>query len=315
MVRYSIDPENRLKRFRHIIEGEFRIDKRNNLSYTVKSPSPPSIPQQLKLNGTWSLNKDHDLVITLDKENNQFSGKKITLAGEIISTASDKIEFLVSGKDSKGHTNLYILALSGAWQADKSNRLKFMVFKKHSTADELAFTGTWEISRKNQIIYSYTRAGSRRGTKHKQKLAFKGTWDINTKGRLKYSLGHDPGSGFEFSVSAGRPLSQGMLYELGIAAGTRKKKVTLFGTWKLNKKTGLLFEMPYENGRIETISFGTEYKLDKNRRIELSLKDHLQKDLGIKFKFSRNLAHGEAFIQAIKEGKKIAFQAGAGWRW
>ena len=43
-IRYEIDPHNRLvrrlPRFRKVIDGKFKIDKKNTLIYHVKAPVP-----------------------------------------------------------------------------------------------------------------------------------------------------------------------------------------------------------------------------------------------------------------------------------
>lgn len=318
-IRYEIDPFNRLiiPGFRQIIDGEFKIDKNNALSYVLKAPRSSSTPQQLKLIGSWSLDKNHNLVLTLNKENNQLAGKKITLQGEVIRAKADKIEFLISSKDKNGQAHLYILGLSGTWQADKNNRLKFLVQRKNDTQDELTLSGTWEVDRRNQIVYTYTKTNLKRKVKVKQSLTFKGYWNITDKQRLTYVLNEETGSGFDFKVSFGEPLGRGLRYELGIGANPKKKKIMLFGAWKLNKKIGLVFEMPCEGNRINSISFGATCKLDKDKQLELNLKDSQKNDLGIKLKFSRAFLdnQGEAFIQTLKQGKEIVFSLGAGFRW
>jgi len=318
-IRYSIDPTNRLllPQFRYILDGEFKTDKKNTLTYIVRSPRPPSIPHQLKLSGNWSLDKNHNLVMTLNKENNQLAGQKITLQSEIIRAKADKLEFLISAKDKSGLAHLYILGLSGTWQADKYNRLKFLVQKKNDAHNELMLSGSWEIDKNNQIIYTYTKTGLKTGRKIRQNIAFKGHWDFSKKYRLIYVLNKGTGSGFDFTVSLGRPLGRGLQYEAGVGLKPSKKIITLFGSWKMNEKLGLLFEMPSEEGHINAVRFGANLQLNKNQELELSLKNNLQKDLGIKLKLSKILTEnqGEAFLQAAREGRKITFQAGAGFRW
>lgn len=318
-IRYEIDPLNRLTlpQFRYILDGEFKIDKKNTLTYVVKSPRPPSIPQQLKLSGKWSLDKNHNLVLTLDREHNRLAGQKITLQSEIIRAGADKIEFLISAKDHAGQTHLYILGLSGIWQADKYNRLKFLVQKKKLSPDELTLSGSWEINKNNQLIYTYIKTILKTKEKSFQSITFKGHWDIAKKQRLIYVLNKELGSEFDFSVSIAEPLKKGLRYELGVGVKPAKKKITIFGSWKLNKKIGLIFEMPTEDGKINAVTFGATCKLNKDQELELSLKNSPHKDLGIKLKLSKTFAkdQGEAFIQALKAGKEISFIIGAGLHW
>src|SRR3989338_11470111 len=96
-VRYEIDPHNRLivnktgkdralPEFRKVIDGEFRADKDNNLSYHVKSPflEGEDIPHQIKIKGNWSLADNHNLRLSLDKSGRKTFGDEITLQREII---------------------------------------------------------------------------------------------------------------------------------------------------------------------------------------------------------------------------------------
>ena len=81
-IRYEIDPHNRLTilgpyRFRSVIDGTFKLAGRNNLAYHVKKSDNLDVPQQIKFSGTWSLSKDHELILTLDKWNNQCEGNRL----------------------------------------------------------------------------------------------------------------------------------------------------------------------------------------------------------------------------------------------
>jgi len=327
-VSYEIDPLNRLiinkpskkseiPQFRYLLDGQFKIDTDNSLIYKVKTPNPPSIPEQLKLTGNWSLDKNHSLVLTLDKENNQLAGNRITLQSRLVQAKADRLEFIISSKESGGRSHLYLVALSGIWQADKYNRLKFLAQRKTDTFKEITLSGSWEVNEKNELIYTYTQASLKRKEKSLHTLAFKGFWDITQKKRLLYVLNEELGSGFDFNVSIAEPLKRGMRYEIGIGAKPAKKKITLFGSWKINNKLGLVFEMPAENGKVNSVAVGATFRLNKNKQLEVTLKDSLQKDLGIKLKLSQNLLkdQGEAFIQALKNGEEISLSAGLGFRW
>ncbi len=325
--RYAVDPFNRLiakesgretqvAGFRHILDGEFKTDKNNSLFYHLKSPAQSSLPQQLKLKGSWSLGEDHNLIFTLDKESYTQSDK-LTLQGEIIRAESSRIIFSLVTRDEQGRARFYLISLSGRWQADKYNRLSFLVSRKGLPEDEIVFTGTWEVNTQNQIIYSYTHPASGRNKKTRRTLTFKGYWDISRKFRLSYILNKETASGFDFAVSLGRPLKRGMRYEAGIGIAPGKEKITIYGSWKINEKLGVIFEMPREKGRMERILFGAECKLNPDYTLELKLKSALGKELGTSLRLSRDLlkGRGEAFIQALKDGKKTALIAGAGIRW
>lgn len=326
-IRYEVDPFNRLiyaktgrescvLQFRTVLDGEFKVDKRNQLSYRVKKPSLAPT-QQLKLSGNWSLDKEHNLIFVLDKENNQKQGEKLTLEGEIIDTKADALVFSLATKDSKDQTQLYLLKLAGRWQADKHNRLSFLVSQAKYPADELKLSGSWEINRQNQFIYTYTKTSLKTKDKLNRTLFFKGFWDITAKNRLSYVLSKEINSGFDFRVSLGKPLKRGLEYEIGVGASPLKKKFLLFGSWKISPRLGLLFEMPAEEGRIQRLIFGATCKLDKGYNLEFKLKNSRNEDLGMQVKLSRTILKGlgETYLGALKEGREISLVAGLGFQW
>lgn len=326
-LRYEVDPLNRLcyvnsgkesgvERFRTVLEGEFQSADNNTLSYRVKKPSS-SIPQQVKLSGNWSLDKEHNLVFTLDKENSRLRGNRLTLQGEIIDAKAGELVFSLASGDSAAGRHFYLLKLTGKWQADKYNCLSFLVNRQQGATDTLTFSGSWEVNRQNELSYTYIRSNLKRKEKTTHTLALKGFWDITEKNRVSYVLNKELGSGFDFRASIGKPAARGMEYEIGIGAKGVKKKFTIFGAWKLNEKIGLMFEMPLEKGKSRAIIFGAACKLDKNYNLELKLKNRFGQDLGLEARLSRTLLDGlgEAYLQALHEGRQLTLAAGAGIRW
>ncbi|MDP1853449.1 MAG: hypothetical protein Q8L26_04540 [Candidatus Omnitrophota bacterium] len=323
IVRYEIDPHNRLiykktgresevPGFRAVLDGTFEIDKNNYLTYHVKkSQISDNIPQQLKLKGTWSLDKEHNLVFTLDKWGNQIAGNKLTIEGELMGADADMLSFMVTSKDSDRKEHIYIIKLSGRWQADKYNRLSFDVEKEKGPTDRITFRGSWEINKQNEIIYTYEKP-SRANT-----ITLKGYWDIGGKHRIIYVLNKELKSEFDFKVSVGKSADRGLEYEIGIGAVPAKKAITLFGSWKLSPKIGLLFEMPSADGKINSIVLGAWGKLDKNYNLEIRLENKRGEDLGVDVKLSRKIlqGQGEAFIRTLSSRKEVSIVAGVGFRW
>ncbi|MEK7850031.1 MAG: hypothetical protein AAB213_04385 [Candidatus Omnitrophota bacterium] len=89
-IRYEVDPHNRLTRlgparFRTVLDGEFKLDDNNSLAYHVKKSDSIDVPQQIKFSGNWSLDTGHNLILTLDKWNNQVEGNKLVLKSELLS--------------------------------------------------------------------------------------------------------------------------------------------------------------------------------------------------------------------------------------
>jgi hypothetical protein len=183
--------------------------------------------------------------------------------------------------------------------------------------DTLTFTGSWEVNKQNQIIYTYTQTRLKRKVKLSRTITFKGCWDINEKNRVSYVMDKELNSGFDFKVSFGKPAKRGLEYEIGVGAAPKKKKFSLFGSWKINEKLGLLFEMPYEEGKIRSIVFGATCRLAGGTNLEFKLRNNLHKDLGIGLKLSKSILKGtgDVFLQALKDGRNLSIFAGAGFRW
>jgi len=327
-IKYEIDPLNRLvieetgkksklPRFRKILDGKIKIDKDNKFTYHVKKPQDSTIPKQIKLTGKWSLDKDHDLILTLDKQHKQCAGDKIKIKGEIIDAKANKLVFSATTKTAANKTQVYILELGGTWQADKYNRLSFKVKRDKSKTDKLTMVGKWDIGKQNQIIYTYTKVQLKTKRKITNTITLKGYWDITEKHRILYVLNKEISSQFDFKVSLGKPLKRGLQYEIGVGGIPSKKKITLFGEWKINKKLGILFEMPYEKGKLKRVVFGASYKFGDNCNVDFKLKNKLGKDMGIDIKFSKKILkdQGEIFLRGITSGKEKQIVLGAGWRW
>ncbi|MDD5454660.1 MAG: hypothetical protein PHW62_04085, partial [Candidatus Ratteibacteria bacterium] len=109
-------------------------------------------------------------------------------------------------------------------------------------------------------------------------------------------------------------------YEIGIGGTNRrepvKRTLLLYGKWKIRRNAGLSFEIRDE-GKLRTIKFGADAKLNKTDEVQFSIKNEEGKDLGMELKLSRKLlaGDGEAFIKFLKDKKEAAVYIGAGWRW
>jgi hypothetical protein len=334
-MKYEIDPHNRLvsgktgrktdlAKFRKVIDGRFKIDKNNILSYHVKTPQfeTEQVPHQLKLRGKWSLTDNHDLRLTLDKQGRETFGDKITLQGEILEVKEHSLLFAVTTKTKENIQSTYTLNLRGWWKADRNNRLSFRVKKEKGAHDIFTFNGAWEINKNHRIIYQYEKARLIRKKKKIHTLTFKGHWDIKDKFRISYALGKDTDSYFDFKTSAGIFKKDYIKYEVGVGLVKRAKPikqiVTLFGRWRLKKDAGLIFEVEYEDKKIHAITFGAYAKLTTKDRISFKLKnDKDNKDIGVILELSHKIlkGDGEAFLRALKSKRESAIYAGAGRRW
>src|SRR3989338_10351638 len=186
-IRYEVDPHNRLvldksggksdlTKFRKVLDGQFKTDEFNNLSYHVKSPlsEGEDIPHQIKLKGVWSLADDHALRLTLDKWGRETFGDQITLQGEIVDVSENSLLFAVTTTTKEDTKSIYVLNLGGRWQADEFNRLSFHIKKEEARHDILTFRGAWEINKNHEIIYKYEKARLIRKKSKTHTLVFKG---------------------------------------------------------------------------------------------------------------------------------------------
>lgn len=336
-LKYEVDPHNRLvvqetgtrlplTRFRRVFDGKFKTGPNNSLIYHIKAPMYGMMPErkaphQVKLRGKWSLNKNHDLVLTLDKWRRQRVGDELTLQGQIVAASSNLISFSVTTRSEKGLATKDILKLEGQWQADEHNRLTFRVKKGEGRHDTLTFDGIWEVDKNHRIVYRWEKAQLLRKRILKKTIIFEGYWDIARRNRLSYEISRQAKSAFEFRTDIGVLDKNYIKYRIGIGVSNKKQPIrrviTLFGKWKIKRNVGLLFEIEYEKGKAKAIVFGADAKLTKRDKVEFKLKNELKKDLGLELKLSRKLLRGdgEAFLKLLKSKKESSIYVGTAWRW
>lgn len=329
-MKYEFDPYNRLaakgsalRGARKVLDGQFRISDANTLTYQIKTPVPNGIkaPHQLKLKGEWSLTKEHQLRITLDKTARQTFGDQLTLQGEILDARKNSLLFAVTTKTKDNTPSIYILEFVGSWQADEHNRLTFRINKERGRFDYLTFDGIWQIDKNYQITYSYHKEQLARKKKELHTLAFQGHWDIKDKARLSYVIDSNSASGFDFKTSAGLFRDGYIKYELGIGLSRKKhpvrQAITFFGEWKVKKNIGLIFEVKREARIIQAITFGAQARLGDRNNLIFSIRNSLNKEIGAELELSRDIfdGDGQAFLRLLGSKKETAILAGAGWRW
>ncbi|MDD3905799.1 MAG: hypothetical protein PHS46_04600 [Candidatus Omnitrophica bacterium] len=324
-VRYEVDPYNRLviaddgstgdlPKFRQAIDGQFKLDEYNNLSYRVKAPlsEGDDIPHQVDIGGSWRLGDKHELRLAVEQASRKTFGDEITLQGDILDVDKNSLLFSITTRTKAGGRSTYIMALKGVWKADENNRLSFYARRENGNTDALVFNGAWEINKNHQIVYRYEKT---------HELVFKGHWDIKEKFRLTYLMDVNSSSAFEFKVGAGVMKEDYIAYEAGIGfqRGLKKikKRITLYGAWKLKKDTGLVFEIEYESGEFYSILFGADCALGRGGVVSFKLKEGVSgRDLGMSVKLSRDIlgGDGELFMRALASRRELAVYAGAAWR-
>ena len=329
-LRFEVDPHNRLiagiSKFRHVIEGRFKIGKGGTLIYHIKAPSDDIarrlyLPHQLKFKGFWSLTKDHNLRLTLNKWRRQTFGDEITLKGEILKAEAHSLIFAVTQRTKENISSTYILRLEGNWQADKNNRLAFRVKRKSGRFDTLIFDGTWEINRKHKIIYHYEKWRTKKGKRSKHSLLFDGHWNLTERNVLTYRLDLKGKSAFDFRIGHGIARKDAIKFEIGIGLSRRlrpvKKYVILYGKWKIKNGVGLIFEVRHADGQISEIRFEAEVKLIGNSKIKFTLKNETGRGLGLAFTLSRKMlkGRGESFIRLLCSKREKSAYIGTGFVW
>ncbi|MFC1577252.1 hypothetical protein ACFL3N_02820 [Candidatus Omnitrophota bacterium] len=336
-VRYEVDPHNRLifmrtgrpsgaARFRKVLDGSFRTDKGNSLTYHVKrSAGSRSIPQQVKFSGSWSVGRKRDLIFTLDKWSGRRIREKLILKGELMDANANKVYFSMLTREKGLKRKIYALKLCGRWQADRNNRLTFIAGRKRRPDDTLTLQGSWEVNKNNQVIYKYVKTRLKRKVKIEKAVVFKGHWDILKKRRLTYVLSKRQASAFDFRASIGVPVKmggkRGLKYEIGVGAEHRRRPVrrviVLFGSWRINRDLKVFLETGSVKGRVKRIAFGADAKLGRLGDLTLALKGRTGERLGVTLKLSKRFlkGRGEAFLKGVSRDGEKELAVGAGLLW
>jgi len=330
-LSYKISKNNRLEitKDKKILypKGKFAINSNNQLVYEVNESSSwwqgHGMSKRITLKGEWGIDLNHNLLFTLRKTQTQAGGERLLLKSKIIQAKANYLVFSLGTQGKAGTHRLRLLQLNGKWQADKYNRLQFLV-KKIKTSDTLTFQGNWQV-RKNILIYTYREASLIARTKRTHTLRFQGYWQINKPNRLTYILATKGNSSFEFKAFLETPNLIGkkgvIKYRLGVGLkGSRlfnTEIITLYGVWKLHRKTGLSFDIDYEEGKVKVINFGAFVRINKYNKIIFKLRSRERKDLMMSVEFRRSFLkdNAEWFLKAIAEDKHPRFEWGITIPW
>lgn len=334
-TRYEIDPDNRLMivgtdrktslpLYRKVVDGRFKVSGDNSLSYLVRSPQYLSsgVPNVIKLRGDWSLTKDHDLKLTLEKSKNSTTSDELVISGSMIEAGRSSLLFAVATRSSDGAKTSYALELAGTWQADNRNRLTFKIKSGSGKSGILTFEGAWETDRNNSVVYRYTkRTGVRKSSKIHE-IIFKGRWSIAGRTAITYTLDASSNSAFSFRTGIGLFKSDRIEYELGIGYTNklrpRVRTIVLYGAWNIADGSGLSFQLETAGGRIYAINFTAEARLTERDTAIFKLKAGRDPgDLGACIELSRKFlsGDGEGFLRFLRSREESAVFVGATMRW
>jgi len=330
-LTYKISKNNQLAilKDRKILypKGNFGVDNKNQLVYEVKESADwrqeYGISKRITLKGEWGIDANHNLNFTLRKTQTQSGGERLLLKSKLIQAKANYLVFSLGTQGKAGTHRLRLLQLNGKWQADKYNRIQFLV-KKIRTSDTLTFQGSWQV-RKNILIYTYREASLIARTKRTHTLRFQGYWQINKPNRLTYILDTKGYSSFVFKAYLETPSLIGkkgvIKYRAGIGLkGSRlfnTEIITLYGVWKLHRKTGLSFDIDYGGGKVKAINFGAFTRINKRDKITFKLRSREGKNLGMSVEFRRSFLkdNAEWFLKVLAEDKHPRFEWGITIPW
>ncbi len=300
-VKYLVGKNNQLAviKGKEVLypKGYFSLNKDNQLVYEVKETTSwrqeQGISKRITLKGEWRIDANHNLTLTLRKTQTQDQKERLLLKSKIIQAKANYLVFSLSTQGKARTHRPRLLQLKGRWQADKHNRLQFLV-KKSKTSDTLTFQGSWQV-KNNSLTYTYQKASLITKTKRTHFLRFKGYWQINKPNRLTYILDVKENSSFEFKAFLETPSLIGkkgvIKYRVGVGLKGRRllksETITLYGVWKFHRKTGLSFDIDYGEERTKAINFGAFTRISKKGKITFKLRSREEKNLGISVEFSK----------------------------
>jgi len=336
-VAYEIDRFNRLvvRRLdarglpvgrRMVLDGVFTTDERARLVYHVDSVVPSTVdgwvvPREVALAGRWGLAGDHALTLTLDQAHGL--QETLTLRGELLTAEAHELTVAVTTISGELHRTR-VLKLGGRWQADDRNRLTFVVSKEQGGEDRLTFDGAWNVGPHHELVYRYRTRDLRRGLKREQTLILRGVWELTSRHSLSYRVGTAPDSVLQFRAGLRTPSVRAqagrLAYEVGIGLSRRRTRVrrvvTLFGTWKLDRRLGLSFEIDYGRGRRQAIWFEASVAATDRHRITLAVRSRRGESLGIELELSRRwLRDAELFARLTRRDGASGVEIGGRIPW
>ncbi len=307
--------------------GYFTVDSSNRLVYVIKEPAEwrrkYGMPDKITLTGKWSLDKNDALKFTLKKTDARAGDEQLLLKSELVKAKADCLIFSLGTQGKAGTHDARLLQLKGKWQADKHNRLQFLVKKTRITSDTLTLQGAWQV-KNNALQYTCKKTGLKTKQKKAYTLHFSGYWEINRKNRLTYILDTGKNSYFNFKTFLETPSLIGKKGEIKYRAGIgvkgsreyRPQTITLYGVWKLQRKTGLSFDLDCKDRRAKELRFGAFARTGNNGKVTFSLRSRKGQALGLSVEFSRAFLKDNAswFIRMVEADKKPRFEGGVAIR-
>ncbi len=290
-----------------MLEGRVRTDAGNRLVYETTGG------RTLTLDGTWRLTASDDLVFTV-RGIDGLGPRTLRLAGGLERVGAHQLVFALEHGEGRTGPRQH-LTLTGRWQADGRNRLRFLVDKADGPPDTLTLQGAWEVGPDHALRYRTVRP--RRG-RAEPAVRFDGAWDFSRRGRLVYRLDAEGDSAFEFRAALESPTLRAaagrMVYQIGAGVGRSRlvpRRITLYGRWNLSARTGVSFEIPLAGGRRQTMRFIGTVRATPRHDLDAALESGAGAPLGLTVTFSRRwLQDRRWFIQVRRTPEETAAMAG-----
>lgn len=296
---------------------KYKVNKNNHLTVITGK-------EKLTVEGEWQLDKDNNLDFIFRKTKTQSGGEKLFFRTKLIKAKADSLAFSLDTQEKRGSHQVQWLEFKGKWQADKYNRLQFLIKKKPTGSRPLTLQGSWKV-KQNTLVYTYKKSSPGTKTKQSHDLYFKGYWQINQKNRLSYILDAKKLSQFDFRAYLETPNLIGkrgrIKYRLGIGAKTSKffkaQVVSIYGVWKFHRKGGLSLVVAYADSQVKAIDFGVFVRMNKKTKITLGLVNRKRKDIGISLTFNKSFLNSDAqwFLKMLVRENRPAFNWGVSLPW
>lgn len=276
-------------------------------------------PEQISSKLFYSLDTEHNLNITLNKYSKSDKKETVSFKSEISNITSDSITFKTLSRRENAKQTYRSVSLKGRWQADRYNRIIFLIDKKDGSEDSLVFSGSWEINKNNSLTYSYAHRSLKTKKYKKETLHFKGYWELASGDRLVYILDNKIDSYFSFRCQLQTanlfPAKGKIKYKIGIGSENNNKEIktiALFGEWKFSDNATASFIIKNSDGSLTETKFKASFKILKNNRLLCELSNTKTGELIIKTEISGKLfkKNAEFFIRGTLEKSEKRIEAG-----
>lgn len=299
-MNITLDDKNRLVLTRsaaqRLSRGPLRL---SSSARTARYADGMELPERIALDGTWKLNDKHDLEFGIHASSVWFPGTTITFKTGLISAKANELVFSARISDGAGGVMGCAFAFSGKWQADKNNRLTFVMTRYTGKTNRLVFQGAWQVGRRNELFYTYSTEKLKKKEKDEFSFGLKGHWALGTR-HLVYKVEGSNDSVLSFSAALQTPgivaKAGEIRYSVGIrfTSGGKEKKllrsVAIYGTWKLGRDLALGFEAESTVREKNVISFTAEKLIFDNGKLTVGLKTEDGRKFGGEVTFTKALA-------------------------